>query len=527
MSTIPPRWSHAAATMSSTIYFTGGTAQDSSGKQYFLDDTLALDLTKPWTTDDPPLTKLAALPAPLSGHSMNVVPDAKQLLITGGESSSAQPPPILLYQAGSKSSWSAPPLSKNDTAGFRRLYHASIVTGKDGAILHGGYQTTVKNGTVVPSLVTLKNTNNFQPISTAPVAMAPSAPALARHTMTRTTDGHAVVLGGVNSQGVVANLSVAYVLDTQADQGEWKVVTLEGTPPDPRMSFSTVLVNATTMMVFGGTDDFKSAFSEPFYLDLLSWTWSSPPVQGEGPSRWGHSATMAGVFMIVGFGSSEQGTSDSNIAILDTTTNTWTNQFRPPGMAVPEPEDSKSTSLSVGAVLGISFLFTVILVGGAFHLLVRRRKRRTRNTLARENMGDQSARTAIKRQAANDDTGFLGRVGSLFGLGGKTPPSSKRYSEMPFYSNPMAVTSRMTQMGYSPVSLGYPETVVQNGCGQIPVSEYIYPNQACVETEKEQEDGQETAIVYHMLTQAQQESLKLNKQLASNKHKSKLYQLDP
>ncbi|KAF9103650.1 hypothetical protein BGX27_010483 [Mortierella sp. AM989] len=517
MSTISPRWFHAAATVSSTLYFTGGTTHDSSGKSRILDDTLSLDLSQPWTTDSPPFVTLSPMTAPLSGHSMNSVQGTTNLLVAGGESSSAKPPPILVYESSGGDSWSAPPLSVNDTASFHRLYHASLSTGKDGALLQGGYRTTSQNGTVVSTLVTLKASNNFKPLSTTPVALAPSAPALARHTMTLTTDGQAVILGGINSQGIVANLSIAYILNTQAHNGDWRPIPLLGTPPDPRMSFSTVLVNATTMLVFGGTNDFKTAFTAPYYLDLPTWTWSSPDAQGDAPNRWGHTATMAGSSMVVAFGTSSQPSTD-NIAILDTTTNTWTKQFRPVGMIVPPTEDSKD-GLSVGAVLGIAFVVTAFIVGGAFHLLTRRRKRRTRNTLARENMGDHTPRSAIKRQASNNSGGLFG----LFGLGSKTAASSKRYSEMPMYSNPLAVSSRMAQMGYSPVSLGYPETVVQHGCGQVSVSSYIYPNQACVETEKES-DGQETLVVYHMLTQAQQEALKLTKQSVPNKNK--LYQLD-
>ncbi|KAF9996126.1 hypothetical protein BGZ79_010151 [Entomortierella chlamydospora] len=462
--------------------------------------------------------------APLSGHSMNTVQGTSQLLVAGGESSSSQPPPILIYQTSDGGSWSAPSLTVNDTASFHRLYHASLATGKDGALLQGGYQSTAVNGTVISSLVTLKASNNFKPLSTTPVALAPDAPALARHTMTLTTDGQAVILGGIDSKGIVANLSIAYVLDTQANNGEWRSVQLQGSPPDPRMSFSTVLVNSTTMLVFGGTADFKSAFATPFYLDLPSWTWSSPTVQGDAPNRWGHTATMSGSLMIVAFGTSSQ-PDTNNIAILDTTTNTWTTQYRPVGSITSSTDDSGG--LSVGAVLGIALVVTAFIVGGAFHLLVRRRKKRTRNTLARENMGDHTSRSAVKRQASGD-LGFFERLGSFLGLGSKNissggSGSSKRYSEMPMYSNPMAVCSRMAQMGYSPVSLGYPETVVQHGCGQVSVSGYIYPNQACVETEKEP-DGQETLIVYHMLTQAQQEALKLSKQPPPNKNK--LYQID-
>jgi len=120
--------------------------------------------------------------------------------------------------------------------------------------------------------------------------------------MTLTTDGQAVILGGINSQGAVANLSVAYVMDTQANSAQWKTVTLAGTAPDPRMAFSCVLVNATTMLVYGGTADLKTAFSSAYYLDLPSWTWSSPAAQGQAPSLFGHTAIMAGTSMVVSFG---------------------------------------------------------------------------------------------------------------------------------------------------------------------------------------------------------------------------------
>lgn len=185
----------------------------------------------------------------------------------------------------------------------------------------------------------------------------------------------------------------------------------------------------------------------------------------------------------------------------------------------------------MGAVLGIAFVFTVLIVGGAFHLLVRRRKRQTRNTLARQNMGDHTARSAVRSSASNEDRSLFRKLASLLGIGGSSSSRSRdnsrrsvRYSDMQMHSNAMAIGSRMTQMGYSPVSLGYPENVVEHGSGQVSVSSYIYPNQACVETEKQVQDGQETQIVFHTLTQAQQEALKLSKQPPSNK--SKLYQLD-
>jgi hypothetical protein len=240
---------------------------------------------------------------------MNRVPGTTQLLVAGGDSTAnITSSPILLYDlipnsnSNSSNVWYPPRLPANATASFRRVHHASITTGKDGIILQGGYQTTVKNGTVVSSLVTLKPGNAYAPQSTTSIANAPKAPALARHTMVLTSGGYAIVLGGVNSRGVLANLSTAYIMDTQSDRPEWKAVPLSGTPPEPRIGFTTVMVNSTTLLLFGGTKNFKSAHWVAFYLDLPTWTWSSPTAQGNSPRRWGHTATMVGNTMIVAFG---------------------------------------------------------------------------------------------------------------------------------------------------------------------------------------------------------------------------------
>ncbi|KAF9286567.1 hypothetical protein BGZ74_001261 [Mortierella antarctica] len=305
MTTISPRWLHASAVANSTIYISGGTSFESTGREIILAETLALDISKPWSVSNPPFVTLAPLARPLRGHSMNKMSGIPQIVVLGGESSAndtSSSSTILILDTSlpsSKSSWTAPP---NTNTTLRRLYHASLTTGKDGALLQGGYQSTSLNRTVVTSLVTLNPKQKYVPQSTAPVSLAPHGPDLARHTMTLTTDGLAVILGGINSNGTVASLTIAHVLDTQADRSEWKIVPLNGTPPDPRMSFTTVLVNSTTMLVYGGTPDFKSAYWVVFYLDLKSWTWSSPAVQGASPRRWGHTATMAGTTMIVAFG---------------------------------------------------------------------------------------------------------------------------------------------------------------------------------------------------------------------------------
>ncbi|KAI7819014.1 hypothetical protein BC939DRAFT_272951 [Gamsiella multidivaricata] len=311
MSSIQSRWFHASTLVNSTLYITGGTQRDNAGATSISDECLALDLSQPWSIEKPLFMTMPRLSMPLSGHSMNKVPGSTQLLVAGGESTANLTIfPILLFETSGGSmqniadgTWISPTKPANIAASPYRLYPASITTGKDGVLLHGGYPTTaVVNATVLSSLVTLKPSNNFAPKYSAPVSMALNSPALARHTMTLMPDGRAIILGGTTSQNVLTNLSMAYVMDTQASNASWNIVSLSGKPPDPRVAFSTVLVNTTTLLLYGGTSDFKSAFWVTFYLDLPTMAWSSPMAQGRAPRRWGHTATMAGSTMVVAFG---------------------------------------------------------------------------------------------------------------------------------------------------------------------------------------------------------------------------------
>ncbi|KAH7060217.1 hypothetical protein BKA57DRAFT_26032 [Linnemannia elongata] len=372
MTSLKPRWFHASTLLNTTLYISGGTTKDSAGLESILDETIALDFSQPWSVDRPMVfTALPQLTIPLTGHSMSVVPNLKHILVVGGESTGNQTLEyILLFDplsvASGGAGWRVPPIptatsipsstassspvatrppktlpptvipsppSTNSNLQYlHRSYHAVITTGKDGILLQGGYQTGTTGvaapgagattaappanrtmQTIVSSLVTLNPSSGFVPQISAPVSVAPNAPTLARHTMTLTTDGRAIILGGINPQGLLANLTSAYVMDTQSTEAIWKEVPLLGKAPDPRMAFSTVMVNSTTLLLYGGTNDFKSAFWVTFYLDLPTWTWSSPVAQGTIPRRWGHTATMVGKIMVVMFGKKQTTNNDNHV----------------------------------------------------------------------------------------------------------------------------------------------------------------------------------------------------------------------
>ncbi|KAG0199102.1 hypothetical protein BGX28_007556 [Mortierella sp. GBA30] len=560
MSVIHPRWSHASTLVDSIIYFTGGTTTETTqnadaddlGKTSILAETLALDLNIPWSVDGPAFTFLAPLNMSLSGHTMNQVPGTTNLLIAGGKTlNNITSSSILTFDTyDNNARWTTvaqlPPNDSSTMASpYHRHYHAAVATAKNGVLLHGGYQSAADNGTVSSSVITLESSQDFTPQSTSPLSMAPNAPALARHTMTLTADGRAIILGGINSEGVLTNLTSAYVMNTLADDAIWEIVPLSGRPPAPRMAFSAVMVNSTTMLVYGGTPDFNSAYWVTFYLDLPTWTWTSPQAQGTIPRRWGHTATMVGNTMVVAFGLTPRRKADPvSIALLDTTTNTWITEFHPPGMAASNTSGSQDGPLSTGAALGIAFLVTAVIVGGAFVLLVRRRKRRTRNTLLKETMGQQqTARAAIGRQAAaaSRSSKIFGKAAALLGIGSilkqrvntrdlstqrqqqvqqqqqqqeeeeeegrGVRPGTNRYADRSYSSQqPRSIVARLQQRGFSLASLGYPDDVVQQGIGQVPISNYAYPKQACAETEKWK--GDETLIVFHDLAPAQKEALR-------------------
>ncbi|GJJ75617.1 hypothetical protein EMPS_07975 [Entomortierella parvispora] len=536
---------HAATLINATLFLSGGTTKDSLNQTVILDDVLILDLSRPWKVSSPLFSSIPNLQIPLSGHTMNRVQGTSQLLVAGGESTtnSTTTPALYLYDTtqGASGMWTSPPIPANGTDALRRIYHASLTTGKDGALIQGGYllKATVTNGTtngtvaasgnstVVSSLVTLSSPHDFEPESSSAVSLAKNAPALARHTMTLTPDGRAIILGGINAQGVHANMSYAYIMDTQSASAEWKVVPLSGKPPDPRSSFTTVMVNATTMLVYGGTSDYRNAFWVTFYLDLPSMTWSAPASKGQIPKRWGHTATMVGSTMVVVFGlTSHQVPDETNVALLDTTTNTWLTEYTPQSASPPNGETmdpSKDPSLSLGAVLAIAFVVTATLVMGSFWLFVRRKKRQTRNTMAKEIMGgQQTARAVLRSQDEARPHSFLGRAAVVFGGGSARNSFSElerqNQQQQPRTSidpqeqanSPQSLIAQMAQRGHTPTDLGYPEGVVQHGTGEVPIADYIYPNQPHTMTQKSM-GGQKALVVFHAPTLAQLEAVRLSK----------------
>ncbi|KAF9963279.1 hypothetical protein BGZ70_007517 [Mortierella alpina] len=205
--------------------------------------------------------------------------------------------------------------------------------------------------------------------------------------------------------------------------------------------------------------------------------------------------------------SSKRTPDDDPIALLDTSTNTWITDFVPQSMSLPDASDSDEEtsttgSLSTGAALGIAFL--------------------------------HAPRAAIGRQAAvSQSSGLFHRAALLFGLGagsrrgkarGGKGSTTREKGIRPEYwrhsadssssthsssqqPRTLRIAARLNQMGLSLATLGYPEDVVQQGTGQVPMSSYAYPNQACAETEKAR-GGHETLIVFHDLAPAQKEHVK-------------------
>jgi len=217
----------------------------------------------------------------------------------------------------------------------------------------------------------------------------------------------------------------------------------------------------------------------------------------------------------------------TNVALLDTITNTWLTQYNPQGLFLPDGQamtPSKGSSLSLGAVLAIAFVVTAALVIGCFWLFVRRRKRLTRNTMAKENMqSQQTARAVLLSQDEMRPQSFLGRAVVVFGGGSTRNSFSDRDRQdqqqqqlrssmgpQKQANGPQSLIARLAELGYNPTRLGYPEDVVQHGTGEVPVSDYIYPNQPHAMSQKSS-NGHEAQVVFHAPTLAQLEAVRLSK----------------
>ncbi|KAG0014408.1 hypothetical protein BGZ81_000473 [Podila clonocystis] len=403
---IPPaRWGHVSVLCGTKLYIHGGRTAVNPASAPIGSDLYSLDISAAFNSFSVPWAALT--PGPYAAfHSAGLTGPGNNLMAVYGGNTSFGPTTdshsLSLYSTASDK-WSTSTL--NDPP--RREQQATATRLGDGKVfVHGGLVLSPDLITETPTgeLWTLGGHLTEDSTSTVPAGLSPgyagwqkSAPTdRSAHTATIVrSNGLLVIIGGV-SGGTLSSMSDIQVYDTAMNT--WSAQTATGATPPSRKNHVAADINGQ-IYVHGGTDLSGNYLSDVAILDTSSWSWKQPAFEGTVPTgRYSHAATMVGSNMIISFGLTAGGATNS-IFILDTIANTWTSSYTPnnltwtstnpedwPGYKPPpllpqpppdnkdpdQPQDKKS---NVGPVLG-SIVGVLALSVILFFVVRRHRKQR-------------------------------------------------------------------------------------------------------------------------------------------------------
>jgi len=140
------------------------------------------------------------------------------------------------------------------------------------------------------------------------------------------------------------------------------------------------------IIVYGGYGGYTGEL-DPVPDDLVvldttdNFTWSNASHTNPPPSRFYHTATLVGDYMIVAFGRTNKSPEPNEIFILYTGNKSdykWVDEFIPPvPPSNPTPSTYSTPSIIRNLIIGIVILSTVLaLIGGLFLIYLYRRRRR-------------------------------------------------------------------------------------------------------------------------------------------------------
>ncbi|PKY24998.1 hypothetical protein RhiirB3_527600 [Rhizophagus irregularis] len=206
------------------------------------------------------------------------------------------------------------------------------------------------------------------------------------HTGTMLPNGYIVYIGGKLPNGGYADMTELLLYNTNNDTWISQRATVYS--PTPRAYHSAVLTQDGRIIVYGGytSGDFRTVSDDLVILDTYDYTWSNAKAIDPPPSRFFHTATLVGYYMIVAFGrtNNELPLPTSNeVFILNTYDKSnykWVNEFNPDLSDLPYPSDQNSynnlSTQNKHLTIGIIILSIVLALIGVSFLIYFYRKRR-------------------------------------------------------------------------------------------------------------------------------------------------------
>ncbi|EXX71597.1 galactose oxidase [Rhizophagus irregularis] len=204
------------------------------------------------------------------------------------------------------------------------------------------------------------------------------------HTGTLLPNGNIIYIGGSLPDGKgFAEMSELLLYNT--NNNTWTSMNAIGNPPTPRAYHSAVLTQDGRIIVYGGlTKEGGPAKDDLVILDTsqADYTWSKAYVSTNSPlSRYYHTATLVGYYMIVAFGKNDIKLplpTSNEVFILDTHDKSnykWITEFDP-DLNIYKNLNKNLSTQTKNLTIGIIILSIVLALIGASFLIYFYRKRR-------------------------------------------------------------------------------------------------------------------------------------------------------
>ncbi|RKP09293.1 hypothetical protein THASP1DRAFT_28918 [Thamnocephalis sphaerospora] len=461
-----PRWGHSAALLGGNLYIVGGRSGTNGLTSPMASDNfvISVDVSQPFSTNSPPWTLVDTLgdkPDPLMDGILEADASRKRLVLYGGSlgDKKSQSNPVWTLRP-LEHTWSI--ASSDDGPKPRRINAASASVGTY-IYAYGG--VSVSDSGQPERFNDLYRLSKDSLKWSSRKSATGNAGALFQHTLSYVPGRNILVsIGGADATDF-ASMSKINWYDPEKDT--WGTSTARGDIPLPRREHSAVVVGER-IIIFGGCSfNYDTFYNDVAVLDTTTFTWSKPTVKNAPEGRYEHSATMVGDYMVVAFGFLVGNKGDTNIYALNT--KTWAFETSFPGVAASstspgsQSDSSSSDGLSSGEITGIVLgcAVALALIAAAVLFYVRRR----RGERSRQLGSLQERENAISPGAKQPGTHSSGLAAGSYVAGAHTYSSDAPG----VYQNPVSSTAGGVAPYFSPITLA-------SASHQRPVSPFAQPS---------------------------------------------------
>ncbi|RUS20039.1 hypothetical protein BC937DRAFT_86524 [Endogone sp. FLAS-F59071] len=391
---------HTATIANGVMHIIGGnTATTVSNTTVPTNSHYTLDLTQPFNTSSPPVAPVPGAtsptaPPPIAHHTSALRSDNSSFVIWGGGTSSnytnlLDPEIIYIYWTGNNT-WTTEPIPVGPK---QRRYHTAVINSTDNTWfdIHGGVQDAQTGASAAATPVIQNTVWGCDTSAFTWSNLTASNVQLYQHSAIMLTNGHTIVLGGLQQYVADSSPSVAQAFASMNQiqfydsiAGVWSTKTSSGETPPLRAGHSAVLTSENHILIYGGYGVDGQPLGDVYILDPSTLTWYQPNITGTAPNpRYFHTANYVNNQMIVVGGSGASNSIYNDVQVLSKVLGTtelasissayaWVNNFSPtgPSITVSNSPSSPTATASTPAknaaterMSGITLVLLEVVIG--------------------------------------------------------------------------------------------------------------------------------------------------------------------